>query len=99
MLNMCPQESNIVRMQGLNPNDMNKEKSTLIAAEISSEYSAISKMNNIIADTLKEIQNETNPFRKKLLESRISTLNSMILQREARINQMELALNCFKKIS
>lgn len=93
MSNMCLKENNIVRMHGID----SKEKRMLISSEISTEYSAISKMNNIIADTQREIQTEKNPFRRKLLESRISTLNSMIIQREAHINQMELALNNFKK--
>ncbi len=99
MHGMC--SPNVIRMPGLNLNQrvFCQEQSMLITAEISAEYSAICKMNNIIAETVKEIQNEKDPFRIKLLESRISTLNNMILQREAHLNQMELALNNAEKFA
>ena len=77
--------------------EMYKEQSMLISADVAAEYSAIGKMNNIIADTVKEIKSEKDPMRIKLLEARISTLNNMIIQREARLNQMELALNNAEK--
>ncbi|MBR6098706.1 hypothetical protein IKP85_03060 [bacterium] len=82
------------------PNEVRKsaceEQSMAISYDIAAEYSAIGRMNNIIADVAKELKVEEDPVRKKLLEARINTLNSMILQREARINQMEQALNSLK---
>ena len=101
MQGMQPQQNNVIRMPGLrlDQKEMYKEQSMLISADVAAEYSAIGKMNNIIADTVKEIKSEKDPMRIKLLEARISTLNNMIIQREARLNQMELALNNAEKFA
>ena len=99
MKEMCTQQDNIVRMScyDLNPNDIPQEQCTLITPELTAEYNAIGKMNNIIAETVYEIKKEKDPFKIKLLESRINTLNSMIAQRETHINQMEQALSNSQK--
>ena len=98
-----PQAQNVVQMPQSNlqqPNGVQKsaceEQSMAISYDIAAEYSAIGRMNNIIADVAKELKVEDDPVRKKLLEARINTLNSMILQREVRINQMEQALNSLR---
>lgn len=98
-----PQASNVIRMPlyGTDPMEaqrtMCNEQSMAISYDIAAEYSAIGKMNNIIADVAKELKMEEDPVRIKLLEARISTLNNMILQREARLNQMEQAFASVQK--
>lgn len=67
----------------------NEEQSLAISFDIAAEYSAISRMQSIIADMTNQLQKEEDPERKILIENRINTLNNMILQREAKINQME----------
>lgn len=69
-----------------------QEQSMAISYDIAAEYSAIGKINNLIANVANELKNETDPVRKKLLEARVSTLDNMVLQREARLNSMEQAL-------
>ncbi len=98
------QAQNVVQIPQSNlqqPNEVQRsvceEQCMSISYDIAAEYSAIGKMNNIIADVAKELKVENDPVRKKLLESRINTLNGMILQREVRVNQMEQALNSVKK--
>ncbi len=70
-----------------------KEQSMAVSFDIAAEYSAITKMNNILADVAKEIKKEEDPERKKLLETRLNNINNMILQRELKINQMEQVKN------
>ncbi len=69
------------------------EQSMAITYDIAAEYNAICKMNNMLSDISKEIKTTEDPERKKLLEARVRTLNNMILQREAKINQMEQVKN------
>ncbi len=69
------------------------EQSMAITYDIAAEYNAICKMNNMLSDITKEIKTTEDPERKKLLEARVRTLNNMILQREAKINQMEQVKN------
>lgn len=88
--------ANTVQYNQSQPNGTQKsyyqEQSMAISYDIAAEYSAIGKINNIIADVVKDLKYETDPVRIKLLETRISTLNNMVLQREARLNSMEQAL-------
>lgn len=67
----------------------NEEQRMAISFDIAAEYSAISRMQSIIADMSNQLQKEEDPDRRTLIENRINTLNNMILQREAKINQME----------
>ena len=68
-----------------------EEQSMAISFDIAGEYSAINRMNEIVSALTKELKSTKDPERKKLLEARISTINTMILQRETRINQMEMS--------
>lgn len=76
---------------------MLREQSMAISFDIAAEYSAIGRMNGILAGIAKEIQTEEDPERKKLLEARLSSINNMILQRELKINQMEQVKNQIDK--
>ncbi len=71
----------------------NEEQSMAISFDMAAEYSAISRMQSIIADMTTQLKSEEDPERKSVIENRINTLNNMILQREAKINQMEQAKN------
>jgi len=82
---------NIVQMRKYNINNNENKLLPIEEQDIAAEYSAIGKMNNIIADTVKEIEKEKDPFKIKLLEARISTLNNMILKREERLKQIKLS--------
>ena len=85
------QQQTINSQTQTNPNKTYyEEQSMAISFDIAGEYSAINRMHNIIASLTNELKLTEDPERKKLLEARISTLNTMILQREARINQMEM---------
>ena len=67
----------------------NEEQSLAISFDMAAEYSAISRMQSILSDMVNQMKVEEDPDRKIILENRINTLNNMILQREAKINQME----------
>ncbi len=94
---MQPVQGNIIppqtTVQNSTQNDMRKtalkEQSMVISYNIAAEYSAISRMSEILANIAKEIKSEEDSQRKKTLETRLNNLNNMILQREFRINQME----------
>ena len=66
------------------------EQRLAISFDIAAEYAAITRMDNLVASLANEIRAEEDADRKKLLESRINTLKTIILQREAKINQMEM---------
>lgn len=93
----APQQQSVQQIPNEAQKTMCNEQSMAISYDIAAEYSAIGKMNNIIADIAKELKTETDPVRIKLLEARVNTLNNMILQRELRLNQMEQALNSVNK--
>lgn len=68
-----------------------KEQSLAITADICAEYGAVARLNDILIAFAKNIKTEQNPEQKKVLETRIATINQMLLQRENKINQMEMA--------
>lgn len=68
-----------------------KEQSLAITADICAEYGAVTRLNDILVNLANDIKTQKDPEQKKLLEARINTINQMILQREMKINQMEMA--------
>lgn len=97
MQTVAPQPQNVQQKPDEQQKVYANEQGMAITYDIAAEYSAIGKMNNIIADVAKELKTEKDPVRIKLLEARINTLNNMILQRELRLNQMEQTLNSVNK--
>lgn len=69
---------------------MLREQSMAITSDIQAEYSAVTRLNDILVSLAANIKTEQNPEQKKLLEARVNTINQMILQREMKINQMEM---------
>lgn len=67
-----------------------REQSMAISSDIAAEYGATTRLNDILVDLAKALKEEKDPEQKKLLEARINTTNQMILQREMKINQMEM---------
>ncbi len=67
-----------------------REQSLAITSDICAEYGAVTRLNDIMVSLANDIKNEKDPEQKKLLEARINTTNQMILQREMKINQMEM---------
>lgn len=74
-----------------------KEQSMAISYDIAAEYAATDKLLRVMTDIVKEAKNEKNPQRKQLLEARVETVNKMIEQREAKLNQMTSALQATEK--
>lgn len=74
-----------------------KEQSMAISFDLAAEYSAISRMSSILGDIANQIKIEEDPQKKSVLEVRLNTLNNMILQREGKVNQMELTKNHIDK--
>lgn len=70
-----------------------REQSLAITSDICAEYGAVTRLNDILVSLVDKAKNEQNPEQKKLLEARVNTINQMILQREMKINQMEMARN------
>jgi len=76
--------------QQMDPKQILKEQSLAISSDICAEYGAITRLNDILVSLAENAKKETNPEQKKLLEARINTINQMTLQREMKINQMEM---------
>ena len=68
-----------------------REQSMAISSDIAAEYGAVARLNGILVDLAKTLKEEKDPEQKKILEARVNTTNQMILQREMKINQMEMA--------
>ena len=82
-----PQNANV---QNSVNTDYLREQCAAIATDISAEYNAVAGLNNILAGLIEKNKTEKDPEIKKTIEARISTINNMILQREEKINQMEV---------
>ena len=67
-----------------------KEQSMAISSDIAAEYGAVTRLNDILVELAKTIKENKDPEQKKILEARVNTINQMILQREMKINQMEM---------
>ena len=79
----APQSSN-------NDKTVLREQSMAITSDIAAEYSAVTRLNDILVDLAKTLKEEKDSDQKKVLEAKINTTNQMILQREMKINQMEM---------
>lgn len=67
-----------------------RELSMAVSSDIYAEYGAISRLNDIFITLAKTAESEKDPDQKQILETRLNTINQMILQREMKINRMDM---------
>ncbi len=89
--NVQPQNVSQPAMQQPDNKAILREQSMAISSDVSAEYGAIARLNDILVNLAQSVKNEKDPEQKKVLEARVNTINQMILQREMKINQMEMA--------
>lgn len=89
--NVQPQNVSQPAMQQSDNKAILREQSMAISSDVAAEYGAVARLNDILVELAKTLKETKDPEQKKVLEARVNTINQMILQREMKINQMEMA--------